>query len=585
MPDIERMRSAIREEGLSGWLFYNMAHRDAIADLILRGAGGPQQYAALGVGLLPRSAAPEDRPPDRGGDSAPPAGGNHPVLHAGGVHPGAHAGSPRAGRFAADFSRAFPWPRFSITAPPPSSSHSASRLASAEGLVAGYLGTVDETGRLSQESSGEGAARRGGGRMGAGSRRRCAAGRTVREGDLQDWIAGSIAAAGLQCDPPIAGAGRHTNDPHFAVEGRGAVVQAGDVVQFDIWARGRRAGGGLRGHLLGGGLRRLRRRRSAAGLRCGGRGARGGARLLLERSSRAGTPVRGADVDRAAARRARRARLRGGHPPPHGAFHRQPRARLRGEPRLRGVPRRASPHRGAMLFDRAGDLPGGVRHAHRDRLLHTPRQARRHGRGAAGSAAGAGVSACTTPGRRCGSSAAIRAFSVLGHKEPDGDCVASQLGMAALAAGPGERRRACIPRGPSTGPRSRPSRADFRPPSSARPRAWPRRDHRGLLHPRPHRAPRAGNRRAALPGDRPSLLGGDFGTPASWSPRPLPRRCSCTSSSRTWAWTPTRRRRGCCSSACARTRVSSVTSATSGAERSAPSRAWWSAAPPPRKST
>jgi Xaa-Pro dipeptidase len=37
--------------------------------------------------------------------------------------------------------------------------------------------------------------------------------------------------------PPIVGAGRHTNDPHFGVEGRGAVLAGGDTVQFDLWAK------------------------------------------------------------------------------------------------------------------------------------------------------------------------------------------------------------------------------------------------------------------------------------------------------------------------------------------------------------
>ena len=35
MTDVARIAQAIREAGLSGWLFYNQFHRDEISDLAL----------------------------------------------------------------------------------------------------------------------------------------------------------------------------------------------------------------------------------------------------------------------------------------------------------------------------------------------------------------------------------------------------------------------------------------------------------------------------------------------------------------------------------------------------------------------
>jgi Xaa-Pro aminopeptidase len=37
--------------------------------------------------------------------------------------------------------------------------------------------------------------------------------------------------------PPIVAAGANAGNPHYAVEGAGALIREGDVVQFDLWAK------------------------------------------------------------------------------------------------------------------------------------------------------------------------------------------------------------------------------------------------------------------------------------------------------------------------------------------------------------
>jgi Xaa-Pro dipeptidase len=298
MTDIERMRGAIRGEDLSGWLFYNIAHRDAVADLILdvpadRSNSRPWVYVFF-----------VDKPPlkivhqiEAGVLRHLP--GETVLYYTREEFTRALAGAlPRAGRFAADFSRHIPVASFLDHGTAAFLQDIGVTLVSAEDLVAGYLGTVTDSGRDSQESAGK-VLRLAVDATWARLAREMAAGRQVREGDLQDWIMESVRGAGLACDPPITGAGRHTNDPHFAVEGRGDAVRAGDVIQFDLWACGS-APGSVYADVSWVGV-------CAAGpTPLQGRvfdavaAAREAALSLLERGLARGEPLRGADVDRAA---------------------------------------------------------------------------------------------------------------------------------------------------------------------------------------------------------------------------------------------------------------------------------------------
>lgn len=64
------------------------------------------------------------------------------------------------------------------------------------------------------------------------------------EGDIQDFILTQFDSEGLITDyPPIVAFGSNSGNPHYCIAGhrdtkkRGAILQGGDVVQFDLWAK------------------------------------------------------------------------------------------------------------------------------------------------------------------------------------------------------------------------------------------------------------------------------------------------------------------------------------------------------------
>jgi len=237
MLNLDKSRAVIREAGVSGWLLTNIFHRDEIADLV------------LGVQKEKTNTRPwtcvlfADRPPLKivhrieesilshvPGDTIPYA--TRAELEA-----ALSRALPRSGKLAADYSSTIPVGSYLDHGTALFLQSLGAALAPAEDLVARYLGTVDDEGRRSHDSAAAvlyAAVADAWSRLAQAFRD----GRTLTEGDVQGWVMQSISAAGLQADsPPIVGAGRHTNDPHFGLDGRGAAFAPGDVVQFDVWAK------------------------------------------------------------------------------------------------------------------------------------------------------------------------------------------------------------------------------------------------------------------------------------------------------------------------------------------------------------
>ncbi len=58
------------------------------------------------------------------------------------------------------------------------------------------------------------------------------------EGDLRKLMLLSMKKRGLVTDhPPIVGSGIHSADPHYDLDGKGSLIQEGDLIQFDVWAK------------------------------------------------------------------------------------------------------------------------------------------------------------------------------------------------------------------------------------------------------------------------------------------------------------------------------------------------------------
>jgi len=299
MLNLEKLRAVIRETGVSGWLLTNMFHRDEIADLVLAVS---REKTNTRPWLCILSA---DRPPvkivhniERGIlDHVP----GESIRYSTRAELEAALGRalPRGGKLAADYSRSIPVGSYLDHGTALLLESVGAALVPAEDLVARYLGTLDDEGRRSHDSAAKvlyAAVADAWSRLSAELR----AGRALTEADVQSWIAQAISAAGMTADAlPIVGAGRHTNDPHFEVEGRGAVFAAGDTVQFDVWAK-EKTPGAVYADISWVGVCAAAPSAVQERLFDAVRDAREAVVSLLQARLGAGAPVTGADADRAA---------------------------------------------------------------------------------------------------------------------------------------------------------------------------------------------------------------------------------------------------------------------------------------------
>ena len=71
----------------------------------------------------------------------------------------------------------------------------------------------------------------------------CSSGQEVGEGEVRDWILAALAERGLITDhAPIVAFGPASADPHYSAAGAGAVLAPGEVVQLDLWCKEPAAG-------------------------------------------------------------------------------------------------------------------------------------------------------------------------------------------------------------------------------------------------------------------------------------------------------------------------------------------------------
>jgi Xaa-Pro dipeptidase len=237
MFDIERTRNAIREEGLSGWLFYNVFHRDQIADLVL-------EVPVDRINTRPWICVVSlDRPPVKIVHRIEQSILQHlpgvtvPYSSREEFSRAVAQALPATGSVAADYSSTIPVGSYFDHGAALFLQSLGAKLAPSEGLIARLLGTIDSAGFASHEAAGKvlyAVVKESWTRLAEAVR----AGRHLTEGIVQDWIMTRLAEAGLESDaPPVVGFGVHTNDPHYGPDHGGAELHPGDTVQLDTWAR------------------------------------------------------------------------------------------------------------------------------------------------------------------------------------------------------------------------------------------------------------------------------------------------------------------------------------------------------------
>jgi len=237
MLDHDKARNAIREERFSAWLFHNVFHRDEIADLVL--AVNPEKKNTRPwvcvLSLDRRPVKIVHRIEASILDHVP--GETLLYYTREEFREALRSALPAGGKVAADYSPTIPVGSFLDHGAALLLRSLGADIVPAEGLVARYLGGLDEKGRASHEAA---ARVLYAAVADAWTRLSLLAGKggAVSEGEVSGWIAETLGGAGLTSDgPPVVGAGIHTADPHFGPEGRGSIMKPGDVVQFDVWAR------------------------------------------------------------------------------------------------------------------------------------------------------------------------------------------------------------------------------------------------------------------------------------------------------------------------------------------------------------
>ena len=153
MFDIERSRNAIREEGLSGWLFYNVFHRDQIADLVL---DVPADRMKTRPWICVVSL---DRPPVKIVHRIEASVLRHlpgeTILYSSREEFGRAVSQalPATGSVAADYSSAIPVGSYFDHGAALFLQSLGARLAPSEGLIARFLGTIDAEGFATHQAA------------------------------------------------------------------------------------------------------------------------------------------------------------------------------------------------------------------------------------------------------------------------------------------------------------------------------------------------------------------------------------------------------------------------------------------------
>ncbi len=237
MPDIARAKRAIGEEKLSGWLFFNLHHRDSLSDRILE-ISGEGHNSRPWLYLIRRHGEPVK------------------VVH--GIEAGVLDHLPGEMRVyssrssfldilrelagkeevtAAQFSLQVPFISFLDHGTARVLSDCGFNLTPSDKLVQRFLGLLDE---CAMESHEEAAAKLYAIVEEIWNRIRSRMKKTslLYEGEVQQWILDLFQREGLHSDfPPLVAVGKNTANPHYLVKGDGQKLEDGAVLQLDIWAR------------------------------------------------------------------------------------------------------------------------------------------------------------------------------------------------------------------------------------------------------------------------------------------------------------------------------------------------------------
>ena len=240
--NLTRAQRAVAQEGLGGWLFYSLQHRDRVSDRIL---GVPESVHNTRPWVYLVPAVGEARKlvhaiEERILDSLP--GQKRTYASRGEFLEGLRALSRGLGPVACQYSSQLPVLSYLDHGTAQLLEECGFSLRSSQGLIQRFLGVLDEEGARSHERA---AVHLYAIVTSVWNRLRAelGAGRSLGEGEVQAWILEEFRARGLETEsPPVVAVGRHSADPHYEPSGGGALLESGQVLLLDLWARQQSAG-------------------------------------------------------------------------------------------------------------------------------------------------------------------------------------------------------------------------------------------------------------------------------------------------------------------------------------------------------
>jgi len=298
---LEQARAAVRRSGSAGWLFYNVYHRDQVADAVL-GIGAGVSNSRPWLALVPADGPVVKIVHEiEGGVLDHVDGTTHRYASRsrfaellGGIAP---PGSVLAAQCSPTL------PRLSTL------DHGTARLLEqagftlqpAENLVQWTLGGLSGAQLASHDRAALALHD-----IVADSWQRiaraCAAGQAVTEGDVRDGILAAFSERGMVTDhEPIVAFGAHSADPHYSAAGAGSALAPGQVVQLDLWCK-ERAPEAVYADISWVGVASTQPTARQREIFAAVRAARERAVTFLADAATAGRTVAGSDVDRACRR-------------------------------------------------------------------------------------------------------------------------------------------------------------------------------------------------------------------------------------------------------------------------------------------
>jgi Xaa-Pro dipeptidase len=301
MPDIAAIQSALVEQKIDGWLFYDILHRDPIA------------YRVLGLDhalakrrwfyMIPAKGAPRKlvHKIEAGAlDSLP--GEKLVYAAAGELEKNLKKLIGRAKKVAMQYSPKNLIPYISLV------DAGTVELIRAQGCT--VVSSADlvqqfEAAWTPEQLESHRAAGRAIDKITqaafAEAARRVRAGEAFTEYDLQQWILGQFRANGVISDsPPIVAVGPHAGDPHYEPKARGsAEIREGDLLLLDVWGK-RLAPGSVYYDITWVGYMGAKVPAKYAKIFTIVRAARDAAVAFVAKNVKAGRAIEGWQVDRAA---------------------------------------------------------------------------------------------------------------------------------------------------------------------------------------------------------------------------------------------------------------------------------------------